>query len=418
MYKVSHLTNTGVKRDHNEDYYLLDEALGIYIVCDGMGGHAAGEVASEMACQEIMNFLKEQASFIKSCQKKLSKEGRVKMRTLLERATQRANEAIFNRSLREPEKKGMGTTLVMAVVVPQGIFCAHVGDSRAYLIRKGKVKQMTEDHSLVNEMIRSGMISKEDAHNHPQGNVITKALGIQKAVVGDTAFFETMEGDSVFLCSDGLHDYLNPQKIIGLYEKSSIENLSQNFIDHANKSGGKDNITCIALQFGNKEAPPAHPSQVTVDSKIQTLQKIPLFSSLNYKEMAKVLECVHVLDLKASQTVISEGEMGDDMFVILRGELAVIYDQNEVNQLKAGQFFGEMALIDKAKRSATIKTKVPSKLLQIHRDELFPLLKKESRIGLKVFWAFLQNMNKRLRESDRKVFDLYQEIKKEGTGPS
>lgn len=414
MLKVSHLTNSGMKRDHNEDSYLFNESLGVFIVCDGMGGHAAGEVASSMACESIMSFFKEQHKELKKLKENLDSEGRQKVYELLEKSISLANKKIYKRSQKEPDKKGMGTTLVMALQFPQGTFIAHVGDSRAYLIRKGKLKQLTQDHSLVNEMIAAGMITKDQAHNHPQGNVITKALGIQSAVVGDSRFYETMEGDAIFLCSDGLHDYFKKNEALEIYQKNDVDALAQKYVDFANQAGGKDNITCVLLQFGDKEAPPVHPEKITADSKTQTLKRIPLFSSLNYQEISHLLEFIHVVDIKASQVVIREDELGDEMFVILKGELGVFYQNKEVNRLKAGQFFGEMALIDKAKRSATIQAMSEAKLMKIHRDELFPLLKKEPKIGVKIFWAFLQNMNKRLRENDKVVADLYEEMAKEG----
>ncbi len=416
MLEVSHLTDSGRKRDHNEDSYLFDESLGIYIVCDGMGGHAAGEIASQMACEAIMKHFKSHHSAIVEFKKSSASEGfseqKLKIYSLIDDSIAEANKVIFERAQKEPEKKGMGTTLVLAIATEHGVFVAHVGDSRAYLIRKGQLKQLTEDHSLVNEMIAAGMVSKEEAHNHPQGNVITKALGIQSAVVGDCRFFETMEGDAIFLCSDGLHDYFSQNQALDIYHHNSIKNLAKSYIDFANKSGGKDNITCIVLQFGDKEAPPVHPEKVTADSKIQVLKKIPLFSSLNYKEISLLLEFIEVVDFKIAQNVITENEYGDEMFVILKGELGVFYENSQVNSLKPGQFFGEMALIDKAKRSATIQALAPSKLMRIHRDKLFPLLKKEPKIGVKIFWAFLQNMNKRLRDNDKVVAELYEERKK------
>ena len=414
MLKISHMTHRGKKRDHNEDAYLFNESLGVFIVCDGMGGHAAGEVASAMACESVMKFFNEHRSQLKKYRENLNGKNRQEVYDLLDQAIATANKAIYQKSQKEIEKKGMGTTLVMILKFPHGVFVSHVGDSRAYLMRKGKLKQLTQDHSLVNELLAAGMISKEEAYNHPQGNVITKALGIQSAVVGDSRYFETMEGDVLFMCSDGLHDYFKENEATSIYQKDDCENPAQELVHFALNSGGRDNITCVLLEFVDKDDSHLHPEKVTVDSKIEVLKKIPLFSSLNYKEISYFLEFTHVVDILESEVIIQEEELGDEMYVILKGELGVYYKNQEVNKLKEGQFFGEMALIDHSKRSATVKALTKAKLLKIIRGELFPVLKKEPRIGVKIFWAFLQNMNKRLRENDKIVANLYEELGKEG----
>lgn len=409
MISFSHQTDTGKKRDHNEDFYELNDELGVYIVCDGMGGHAAGEVASEMTATTILKILEKNQKVFLSLKSPDDSLKRKRISELIKKAVDEANRAVYQMSMEDPSKRGMGTTLVMAIVTEVGTFVAHVGDSRAYLIRKGNVQQLTEDHSLVNEMVRSGVISKEQAMNHPQGNVITKAIGIQEVISPDVLFYETMEGDTIFLCSDGLHDYLKKEDVLSIRGKNTIKTLASEFVKFANFKGGKDNITCICLQFGDIEAPPAHPSNITVDTKIQTLKKIPLFAGLNYKEISQILEIIQIRNIEPGTQIITEGKSGEDMFVILKGHVSVSVQGQEVNQLKPGQFFGEMSLIDKSPRSASIVTIDEVKVMRLTRSDFFPLLKKESRIGLKVFWAFLQNMNKRLRDNDKLVFSMTQE---------
>lgn len=409
MLYFSHQTDTGKKRDHNEDFYDFDEELGLYIVCDGMGGHAAGEVASQMTCESLMRTFSSKVKFLKSFKDAEDTAKRKRIVEFIKEAVNKANLEVYNLSQEDASKRGMGTTLVMALVTEVGTFIAHVGDSRAYLIRKGNSQQLTEDHSFVNELLAAGVISKEAARNHPQGNVITKAIGIQEHVVPDVLFYETMEGDTIFLCSDGLHDYLQKEDIFKIRDKNKIKSLAHEFVKFANFKGGKDNITCICLQFGDLEAPPAHPSNITVDTKIQTLKKIPLFSSLNYKEIAQVLEVIQIRNIAPETLIIEEGKTGEDMFVILKGHVDVQVGGKGINQLGPGQFFGEMSLIDKSPRSASIVAKNDVKVMRIPRSDFFPLLKKESRIGLKVFWAFLQNMNKRLRDNDRLMVSMTQE---------
>lgn len=409
MLTFSHQTDTGKKRDHNEDFYDFDEGLGLYIVCDGMGGHAAGEVASELTCNEILKSLKSKEKVIKSFNDSSDSAKRKRIVSLIKDAVSQANERVYKTQLHDPEKSGMGTTLVMSLITPVGIFVAHVGDSRAYLVRRNKVQQLTEDHSLVNELIKSGAVSKEKAKDHPHGNVITKAIGIQEVITPDILFYEVMEGDLIFLCSDGLHEYLDEPSILKKRHENTVETLSVELVKLANHRGGKDNITCICLQWGEHDAPPAHPSDVTVANKIETLKKIPLFHSLNYKELSQLLEIIQIRNIKKNEEVMREGTAGEDMFIILKGEVQVLYGKEVVACLGPGKFFGEMALIDKSPRSATVICLGDCKLMRLTRSELFPLIKKESTMGLKIFWAFLQNMNRRLRENDKKVFEIHQD---------
>lgn len=409
MLNFSHQTDTGRKRDHNEDYYDFDESLGLYIVCDGMGGHASGEVASELTCKRIHKELKAKEKVIRSLVDANDSSKRRRIVELLKEAVQKANEEVLKVANQDDGKKGMGTTVVLLLFTQAGVFVAHVGDSRAYLVRSDKVRQLTEDHSLLNEMIRTGIISKDKAFNHPQGNVITKAIGAQEVVTPDVLFYEFVPGDVFFICSDGLHDYLKNDDVQKILDKNSIKTLAHEFVKFANHKGGKDNITCICLEYGQRNLPPAHPSKITVTTKMETLKRIPLFASLNFKEMAQVLEIAQVRNIPENTEIIKEGTTGEDMYVILKGHVEVLAAGSKVADLKPGQFFGEMSLIDKSPRSATVQTKNECKMLRITRSDFFPLLKRESRIGLKVFWAFLQNMNKRLRESDKIVSDYYQE---------
>lgn len=409
MISFSHQTDTGKKRDHNEDFYEFDQELGLYIVCDGMGGHAAGEVASEMACQKAVEVIKSKQKVIKSLVDPGDSPKRRRIVEILKEAVFEANRVVWELSNQDSSKKGMGTTLVLMLFTKAGVFVAHVGDSRAYLVRGEKVLQLTEDHSLLNEMIKAGIVTKEQAHNHPQGNVITQAIGVQKVVTPDVLFYEFVAGDLFFICSDGLHDYFKKEDILKIVDANKINTLAHEFVKFANHKGGKDNITCICVQYGQRGAPPAHPSTITATTKMETLKKIPLFASLNFKEMAQVLEVAQVRNIEKGVEIIREGSTGEDMYIILKGKVDIIAGGHKVAELKPGNFFGEMSLIDRSPRSATVKTITDCKMLRITRSEFFPLLKREARIGLKVFWSFLQNMNKRLRDNDRIVSNYYQE---------
>ncbi len=412
-FSFSYLSDVGRKRKLNEDYLEFDDALGLYIVCDGMGGHQGGDVASKLAARTLKSSLLANKYIKTLVSRKTGPQERKAITAVLSQAIAVANKTVYEYSIdmnaEKQKKAGMGTTLVMALKTLNGIFIAHIGDSRAYLVRGENVIQLTEDHSYVNELLHMGQIGPAEAEDHPQKNVITRALGIGAIAYPEIMFYEIMDKDFMVLCTDGLHGYFSDYEFLRYHQAYSIEDVSKSMVDHALAGGGKDNITLISMQWGGEESPPVHPHDITIQNKIDTLKKINLFKALNYKEITQLIEVIHITHVNPDEEkheIIKQGENGEDMFVILRGEVEVIIDGKVVSELKPGQYFGEMSLIDKSPRSATIKAKGPLKLMRLHRDELFPLLKREPRIGLKIFWAFLQTMNQRLRNNNKLLQNL------------
>ena len=404
-FHFSYKTDCGKKRKLNEDFFEFDETLGLYIVCDGMGGHQAGDIASKMTAQKLKMLLKRNSNLKGLLAGSMGAQERKKIIEILCLSIGEANKKVYEYSLQlakqEGKSAGMGTTLVMALKTTHGVFIAHVGDSRAYLIRSKKVIQLTEDHSFVNELLRAGQISAQEALNHPQQNVITRAVGASEVVCPDVLFYELMEKDMIILCSDGLHGYFSNNDFLRYRKDHDIDSICDVMTQHALDGGGSDNITVMALEWGGLNAPPEHPEDITIQNKIETLKKINLFKALTYKEITQLLEVIHITLIKDKRQILKQGDVGEDMFVILKGEVEVHIDQKKVTDLGPGSYFGEMSLIDRSPRSATIISKSVCKLMRLEREELFTLLKHEPRIGLKIFWAFLQTMNQRLRDNNK-----------------
>src|SRR5262245_33561081 len=243
-------TDVGRKREANEDNFLVDKKLSLFVVADGMGGHASGEVASHIAVHELRNTLDAGRDVIERYAKGDASVRPQDVLTLMEQAIQAAGLAIYQKGQAEPEKRGMGTTTSALLIAGDRGFIAHVGDSRIYLVRRGQVVQLTEDHSLLNELIRRGKISKEGIDGSPYKaykNAVTRAVGVYEQVQGDTIDFEILPGDQFLLCSDGLHAYLDDPKIIDLLKGEDITDLPKKLIDHANAGGGHDNITAVVV---------------------------------------------------------------------------------------------------------------------------------------------------------------------------
>jgi protein phosphatase len=239
-------THVGRRRQHNEDAYLADDELGLWVVADGMGGHAAGEVASREACDAIYGVVKqgkpkllERADWDEPAQAAAFR--------LLEGAIQAATYIIFSMAELDLGKTGMGTTISAMTSIADHLIMAQVGDSRIYRVRDGFAEQLTEDHTLVAWQVKQGIITEAEARTSKQRNVITRAVGNRDYVQVDTLFVKCELGDAFLLCSDGLHGYLEIDEIPEIVALGG-HRVVDGFIDLANERGGRDNITAILVE--------------------------------------------------------------------------------------------------------------------------------------------------------------------------
>jgi len=241
-------SDTGKRRRRNEDNYVVAPPL--FAVADGMGGAQAGEVASRLAASA----LEEDSTNLPGLER-------------VDALIQEANRRIYDRATTDPSASGMGTTMTVAVVEGMNVVIGHVGDSRAYLVRGDTMEQLTEDHSLVNELLKSGKLSEEEAHVHPQRSVITRAVGTDPDVDVDAFTIEAEDGDVFLLCSDGLTDMVEDVDILELVDRNrgDLEKAVRALVQLANKEGGEDNITAVAFRISaDSDGAPAVDDTVTM----------------------------------------------------------------------------------------------------------------------------------------------------------
>lgn len=239
------LSDVGRKREKNEDNFLVDSQLDLYMVADGMGGHVGGEFASKMAVEIIRTVLFE---LTRDPEATLQESAEIKpgdYKSYLQFAISQASAKIFERACKETKLQGMGTTSVVLVFRNNKAFVANVGDSRAYRIRKGKIEQLTLDHSLVGEQIRAGMIQTRDAKDHRLKNIITRSVGFQEEVEADIEAKAVKEGDIFLLCTDGLYNLVEDEEMLDVTNHHDLKSACQHLIDIANARGGDDNVTVI-----------------------------------------------------------------------------------------------------------------------------------------------------------------------------
>nr|BAL56285.1 phosphoprotein phosphatase [uncultured delta proteobacterium] len=246
-------TNVGMKRTHNEDSFAIFAEQNLVIVADGMGGHASGEVASKMAVDALREFFDATSKDPDATWPYKMDKHRGYEENRLITGIKLANLRIYEAAQREPKYRGMGTTVVAVVGTREGIYIAHVGDSRVYRIRDHQIEQMTEDHSLLNDYLKMRRLTEEEIANFPHKNVIVRALGMKDTVKVDTRLEQPRVGDIYILCSDGLSGPVNDSEILRIVEESShdLKTACSRLIAKANENGGPDNITaCITRVVG------------------------------------------------------------------------------------------------------------------------------------------------------------------------
>lgn len=235
--RATALSDVGQRRAANEDRYALAADLGLYLVADGMGGHTAGQVAADLAAQAAVDALRTLVDASASLAEKLRY------------VVAAANREIFATARAKPALQGMGTTLVALLVGEERIALAHVGDSRAYLIRGRRIRQLTDDHSLVAELVRRREITARAARGHPHRHVLTRALGVRRSVEPDLAELTPAAGDTFVLCSDGLTGHVGDEEIAdAVLAADDLETGCNRLVDLANSRGGEDNITVLLLR--------------------------------------------------------------------------------------------------------------------------------------------------------------------------
>jgi serine/threonine protein phosphatase PrpC len=402
-------TDVGRKRNHNEDAIVIAPDLSLYMVCDGMGGHAAGEVASATATTAVMRYVRDHRARVASFDD--SNTARDSLLRLVEEAIQQASAAVYSIATSEAGKAGMGTTLTMVLCTKTIGVMGHVGDSRLYLRRGGRVYQLSEDHTYVAELVKRGMATAEQAKAGPYANVITRAVGIQKSVRPDTLVFDLLPSDTLLLCSDGLTKYLESNDELSAFlDADEVGDASGRLVDLANERGGGDNVSTVVLRaVGENEDEVGDTTRTTeVNLKLDTLRHVVLFRHLDMSEQCKVLSIVRAVDVAPGDVIMREGETSDALYAIIKGQIDVERSGASIRVLQAGEHFGEMALFNARPRSATVRAKTSARLLVVERVRFNELLRKEPQLGVKLLWSFAQVLSLRLDDATSMLYGMQQ----------
>lgn len=394
-------TDVGRVRDLNEDNYLVDRKLHFFIVADGMGGHAAGEVASALAVRLIHQEVKKRAALLRHIAENNSRSAVREVQALLEAAILRACSRIHEEAKSDVEKRGMGTTLSALLIIGSLGFIAHVGDSRIYLYRGNRVQQITEDHTVYNELIKRGRLTREQIEKVAQKNAITRAVGVYERVDVDSLMLELVPGDQFLLASDGLHGYVNhPAELEPYLEEENLDATVEELINLANNKGGKDNITAVLVRVGSANEEGGQRARRIAQRK-EALANMPLFSRLSEHELLRIMQVAEMLEFRPGEDVVREGDRGDQLFIVVDGSLQIVRGEQVLSEVGPGEHFGEMALIRSAPRSATVRAVEASELIAIRRADFFAILRTENELAVKLLWQFLGVLADRLDQTSR-----------------
>lgn len=394
MLKFHARTDVGLKRKHNEDSLLAAEEYGVFVIADGVGGRKAGELASAITVNTFQSFAPQLKAAVDAFAKNANRDTRNAVLQLLDQAANAASRRVYEAAT-ATGRQGMTTTLVAAVIGGGAAFLVHVGDSRAYLLRSSELRQLSEDHSMVNELIRTGAMSREDAASSRYRNVITRAVGLYPSVRTDTLHIELIDGDRILLCSDGLTDMVTGDPLLSLLDQPDLVQAVDGLVQEALDQGGRDNVTVIAIE------PEAVLEAEAVTARAKAMENLFLFEDLPFHARLRVGRIINELFVTPGQVVMRQGEIGDTLYVVVQGQVRVLVAGREVAILSEGEHFGELALIGSDPRSATVEAVGFGHLLSIERDALHEYCTIEPALGNKLLWKLIATLGRRLRDTNR-----------------
>jgi serine/threonine protein phosphatase PrpC len=386
-------SDVGRVREHNEDRFLADTDLRLFAVADGMGGRAAGEIAATIASETLRGSLESRREALSAYVHGSGPRQPHEVTNILCEAFSAASAAVFEASLGAEDRRGMGTTLSALLVAGSHAFVAHVGDSRLYLVRDGAATQITRDHTLIDELVRSGHLSREDAcapEVQRLRNVLARAVGVGPDLLVDALHFETLPGDGFLLCSDGLSHYVDEREIAELVA-ADAEAAPATLVRLACDRGGHDNVTAVAVLCGRG----------TSEDEIRgarfrrnavALAQVPVLAELDPRQSLLVALAAETVEVAPGARVCEEDPATQCLHVVLEGRVKLLRDGAEVGAASSGEWFGDAALVDRWVRTPEAVAVEPTRIARLSREALLAVTLREPEIGSRVLQTFARDV--------------------------
>jgi len=369
-------------------------------VCDGMGGHAAGEVASALAADSFVRSLAREQAFRSTFDGSAAAAQRAQ--DVAHAAVLAASRTVFEAAAAQPGRHGMGTTLVALWLLGDKGLVVHVGDSRLYLVRDGQVHGLTVDHSFRAEVVKNGLMSEAEAARSPHAHLLTRAIGVSPTVSPELLLFDVVPGDSFVLCSDGLNDALDGGADVAPLSATllapSLAAAADALVARALDKGGRDNVTAVLVRVceqSERERERKH----SVSRGLEALRELELFHDLEMAELVRLYGLLETQHVRAGECVVREGDGSGRLYVILEGTFEVARGGQPIANLTRGAHFGEMSLLNRRPRSATVVATQPGALLRLEPAQFEGLLVHEPRLAAKVLLKLAQTLSLRLDDA-------------------
>ncbi len=371
-------SDIGTTRAGNEDAFLVDDDLSLMVVCDGMGGHAGGERAARIAVETVRDT-------VKAARDALNRAGETPggyfgLTRLLERAFLDANRAVFDASQADRRLAGMGCTATALLVVDGKGVLAHVGDSRAYIVRDGKAHLLTTDHTVAQELVEMGRLTPEQADESPASHSLTRAVGSTEAVRVDTMILDLFPGDVGVLCSDGLSYYFEDlEEVASLAGLHAPATLAEAMVELANRRGGRDNITAVTLFVEADRDDEVEAARAR--RRLEALSKTPLFRDLSLARRQRVLSRCEVRSYESGSVVLESGAEVDGLYVLVEGQLSHTSGARIQPLSGAGSQYGALSLLRPIEIEGELVALRRSEVIRLQRSAFSELLQSRPRLG-------------------------------------
>lgn len=386
-------SDIGRRRQENQDAFLIDDDLGLYIVCDGMGGHAAGDVASSHAIRITADIVRRQCHSIREALDR--PDGRSAAIRIATETVRETCQQLYFMATNDPELAGMGTTLTMLLTVQDKALLAHVGDSRLYLLRGRKLHQLTHDHTLANELIQTGRIAHDSPDVARFSHVLTRSVGSHESVDVETLLFDLLPGDRFLMCSDGLSNYFeNDREIVSLLSLENLKHVPVALTDLANDRGGNDNITCVVVSISAKTSKSAEEFQASLDALKPTF----LCRGLTLAQRMRVAGAGHVQRFPAGECIVKKGDQRSGIYVVINGSCVITSETGSTATLAPGQCFGEMALACRDRYRIHVEATEPIAVFHLPRDQFRRIVRQFPKLGRRLLDNLLAHLSRKYDE--------------------
>ncbi len=412
------LSDTGQERRDNEDRFLVDDDLGLYVVCDGMGGHANGALAAETAIGTIRATLHQQRDTLAAIA--IGHADVERLASLAEYAIQEASRRVYALATSQADARGMGCTATLVIAAGRHAVMGHVGDSRLYVCRDGNVHRLSSDHTMADDLLARGLLAPEDVRDHPFASALTRSVGTHPVVQVDTLLLDVRPGDRFLLCSDGLHGYIDSHTwLADELADDDLEGVVEELVEFANRLGGHDNITALVMAIDEVVEPePTRRVDVELSLKIDALEKVHLFRGLGLARLYHVLSAARLVRLEAGDVLFDAGQDFASMYIVAQGSVRANFAKRGGVRLGPGDHFGSTTLMRPRESRARVEAVVDTMLLEIQRVRFQHMVRKRPYLGLLLYERIGRRICGEVDRAGDALLDIRSAIQKVGPDAS